>query len=326
MCSCCRNAKYWIRYENKVGESSLIVTDTDDEDSGTRAGWSIEGRFKVALSGFVAVRDAPVSSINTLVSSISNSLTGVFDITNVGVGQAFVTGPTEPGQNVNGFVLTKLEFSTVILNELTVSVWTDRNGSPHNKLAEQTLTGDGIAVLQDVSADGLGAFLLPETKYWIRFESVGQTRLGVTSNADQDSDSLDGWSIERVGSRRFLVRLSGFTGTDAALVSNIGQNSDSSGDIPESGSDQSFMTGENEPGEDGYVLTELEFFAGKFTRRDAMLVSVWTDSNGSRGEKLVQRRVQGGGSTDFERRVVDGLDVFLLPGAQYWVRFEERGR
>ena len=70
------------------------------------------------------------------------------------------------------------------------------------------------------------------------------------------------------------------------------------------------------------MLTELEFFAGEFTRREEMLVSVWTDSNGSRGENLVQRRLQGGGSTAFERRVVDGLDVFLLPNAKYWVRFE----
>ena len=93
--------QYWIRYET-VGEATLIVTDTDDEDPDTRAGWSIEGRFKVALSGFVAVRDTPVSSINTLVSNINNSLTSVFDITNAGVGQAFMTfmtGPTEPGQN-----------------------------------------------------------------------------------------------------------------------------------------------------------------------------------------------------------------------------------
>ena len=309
--------QYWIRYET-AGEATLIITDTDDEDPGTFAGWSIEGRIKVALSGFVAVRDTPVSSINTLVSNLSNSVTGVFDIPNAGVDQAFMTGPTEPGQNINGYVLTKLEVNTVILNQLTVSVWTDRNGSRHRKLAEQTLTGDGIALLQDVSADGLGVFLLPETKYWIRFETVGQTRLGVTTDSDQDPDTLAGWSI----SRRFLVRLNGFTGTDATLVSNIGQNSDSSGDIPESGSDQSFMTGENEPGEYGYVLTELEFFAGEFTRREAMLVSVWTDNNG-RDQKLVQRRVQGGGSTDFERRVVDGLDVFLLPDAQYWVRFED---
>ena len=317
--------KYWIRYET-VGQATLIITDTDDEDPGTRAGWSIEGRIKVALKGSVAVRDTPVSSINTLVSNISNSLTSVFDITSAGVGQAFmtfVTGPTEPGQNINGFVLTKLEFSTVILGELTVSVWSDRNGSPHNKLGEQTLTGDGIAVLQDVSADGLGVFLLPETKYWIRFESVGQTRLGVTSNADQDSDSLAGWSIERVGSRRFLVRLSGVTGTDVTLVSNMGQNDDSSDSILGGGLDQSFMTGPNEPGEYGFVLTELEFFADGFARREAMLVSVWTDSDGSRGEKLVQRRVQGGGSTGHRvRRVVDGLDVFLLPNAQYWIRFE----
>ena len=317
--------KYWIRYET-AGQTTLIITDTDDEDSDTLAGWSIERRFKVALSGFVAVRDAPVSSIDTLVSNLSNSLTGVFDITSAGVGQAFVafvTGPTEPGQNINGFVLNKLEFSTVILGELTVSVWTDRNGSPHNKLAERTLTGDGIARLQDVSADGLGAFLLPETKYWIRFESVGQTRLGVTGNADQDSDSLDGWSIERVGSRRFLVRLSGVTGSDATLVSNIGQSSDSVEAIAVGGIDQSFMTGVNEPGEYGFVLTELEFFARDFIRTDAVLVSVWTHSNGSRGEKLVQRRVQGGGSTDLERRVVDGLDVFLLPRTQYWIRFVE---
>ena len=314
------NAKYWIRYET-VGAATLIVTDTDDEDSDTRAGWSIEGRIKVALSGSEAVRDTPVSSINTLVSNLSNSVTGVFDITSAGVGQAFVTGPTDPGQNINGFVLTELEFSTVILGELTVSVWTDRNGSPHNKLAERTLMGDGIALLQDVSVDGLGVFLLPETKYWIRFESVGQTRLGVTSNPDRDSDSRDGWSIERVGSRRFLVRLSGVTGTDAALVSNIGQSPLFTQFIEDGGFDQSFMTGGNEPGEYGYVLTELEFFAGEFTRREEMLVSVWTDSNG-RGEKLVQRRLQGGGSTDFERRVVDGLDVFLLPSAKYWIRFE----
>ena len=318
--------KYWIRYET-VGQATLIVTDTDDEDPNTRAGWSIEGRIKVALKGSVAVRDTPVSSINTLVSNLSNSVTGVFDITSAGVGQAFVafvTGPTDPGQNINGFVLTELEFSTVILGELTVSVWTDRNGSPHNKLAEQTLMGDGIALLQDVSVDGLGVFLLPETKYWIRFESVGQTRLGVTGNADQDSDSLEGWSIERVGSRRFLVRLSGVTGTDAALVSNIGQSGLSSAPILGAGGiDQSFMTGPNQPGQDGYVLTELEFFVEGFTRREAVLVSVWTDSyNDSRDENLVQRRLQGGGSTALLRRVVDGLDVFLLPNTKYWVRFE----
>ena len=83
------------------------------------------------------------------------------------------------------------------------------------------------------------------------------------------------------------------------------------------------MTGVNEPGEYGFVLTELEFFARDFTRRDAMLVSVWTDSyNDSRDEKLAEWRVRGGGTTDLARRVVDGLDVFLFPVTKYWIRFE----
>ena len=263
------------------------------------------------------------NTVATLASNINRPSSTPYDVPSGGGDQAFTTGPTEPGQNVNGYVLTKLEISILILNELTVSVWTDRNGSRDEKLAEQTLTGDGTALVRVVSVDGLGVFLLPETKYWIRFESVGQTRLLTTNFTDHDTDTLAGWSIEGVDLRRVLVRLSGFTGTDATLVSNIGQSGDFEWNIPGGGFDQSFMTGPSGPGQYGYVLTELEFFARKFTRRHEISVSVWTDSSGSRGEKLVQRRVQGGSSTALLRRVVDGLDVFLLPETQYWIRFED---
>ena len=263
------------------------------------------------------------NTVATLASNINRPSSTPYDVPSGGGDQAFTTGPTEPGQNVNGYVLTKLEISILILNELTVSVWTDRNGSRDEKLAEQTLTGDGTALVRVVSVDGLGVFLLPETKYWIRFESVGQTRLLTTNFTDHDTDTLAGWSIEGVDLRRVLVRLSGFTGTDATLVSNIGQSGDFEWNIPGGGFDQSFMTGPSGPGQYGYVLTELEFFARKFTRRHEISVSVWTDSSGSRGEKLVQRRVQGGSSTALLRRVVDGLDVFLFPETQYWIRFED---
>ena len=120
----------------------------------------------------------------------------------------FVTGPTEPGQNINGYVLTKLEFRAAIVNQLTVSVWTDSNGSPRQQTGRTDThvvsVGDGSARLQDVSADGLDAFLLPETKYWIRFEICGADEAGTSQRSphnkltthDEDSDSLDGWSIE----------------------------------------------------------------------------------------------------------------------------------
>ena len=159
---------------------------------------------------------------------------------------------------------------------------------------------------------------MADPKYWIRFVSVGQSSLSITDTDDEGLDTLDGWSIDG----RIQVVLQGFATFSDTLVSNMGQSEGLHTATLGSGSDQSFMTGDNEPGEYGYVLTELEFFAAEFTRRDAMLVSVWTDSDGSPGENLVQRRLQGGGSTALLRRVVDGLDVFLLPGAQYWIRFE----
>ena len=241
------------------------------------------------------------------------------DIPSGGFDQAFITGPTEPGQNVNGYVLTKLELATVRINELTVSVWTDSTGSPGAKLAEQTITGDGtFSVTRIVAADGLDVFLLPGTKYWIRLEAVGQVSVSQTNTGAEDPETLAGWSIE--GLVRFALK--GFATAVRPLVSNSGQNSDSAAqNIPARGFDQSFMTGPSAAGQYGYVLTELEFFAAGFTRSDEMLVSVWTDSSGSRGENLVQRRLRGGGSTALARRVVDGLDVFLLPNAKYWIRF-----
>ena len=254
----------------------------------------------------------------TLASNYEGTSVDYPDVPSAGLDQAFLTGPTEPGQT--GYVLTKLEFDTQRLNQLTVSIWTDSNGSRGEKLAEQSFTGDSAVLLQTVAADGLDVFLLPETKYWIRFETVGRSSLSISDTDDEDPETLDGWSIEG----RIKVRLIGFATDVRPLVSNIGQSDDSSAPILGAGGiDQSFMTGPNQPGQDGYVLTELEFFAEGFTRREAVLVSVWTDSyNGSRGENLVQRRLQGGGSTALLRRVVDGLDVFLLPNTKYWVRFE----
>ena len=234
-----------------------------------------------------------------------------------------MTGPTEPGQN--GYVLTKLEISTVILSQLTVSIWTDSNGSRDEKLAEQTLTGDSTFLTQVVSADDLDVFLLPETKYWIRYETVGQTRMGLTRSPGEDPDTLAGWSIAARFEGRYLVRLSGFATGVRPLVSNMGQSQAAHESIPGRGSEQSFMTGPSGPGQDGYVLTELEFFASNFTRRDEIIVSVWTDNDGSRGENLAQRRLQGGGTTAQVRLVVDGLDVFLFPETKYWIRFEEVG-
>ena len=236
---------------------------------------------------------------------------------NAGLDQAFTTGPIEPG-----YVLTNLEFVTQRLNQLTVSIWTDSNGSRDQKLAEQTLTGDGTALVQVVSADGLDVFLLPETKYWIRFESVGQATLMITDTDDEDPGRA-GWSIEG----RLLVLLSGFAATgNPPLVSNMGQSPDVSAQpIRSGGSEQSFMTGPSAAGKNGYVLTGLEFFASNFTRRDEIIVSVWTDSSGSPGKNLAQWRIRGEGTTDTVRPVVDGLDVFLFPETKYWIRFEEVG-
>ena len=166
------------------------------------------------------------NTVVTLASNINQTQTHGTVVTSAGLNQQFTTGPNETGQY--GYVLTKLESNPSTLSELTVSIWTDSNGSLGTKLAEQTLTGaPGV-----VSADGLDVFLLPETKYWIRFESVGVTRLRGKITADQDSDTLAGWSID--GILNFAVRLSGFATIDTRpLVSNINQTQDSGFEVSE---------------------------------------------------------------------------------------------
>ena len=52
---------------------------------------------------------------------------------------------------------------------LTVSVWTDSSGSLGDQLAETDTHRRWHHLRTVVSWDGLGVFLLPETKYWIRF-------------------------------------------------------------------------------------------------------------------------------------------------------------
>ena len=95
---------------------------------------------------------------------------------------------------------------------------------------------------------------------------------------------------------RFSVRLSGFATDVRPLVSNMGQHDAGAAVIPDGGTDQSFMTGPSAAGKNGYVLTKLEFGVTNFTRRDEISVSVWTDSNGSPGKNLAQRRLRGRGT------------------------------
>ena len=61
-------------------------------------------------------------------------------------------------------------------------------------------------------------FLLPETKYWIRFETVGSTTLRTTTH-DEDTGTPAGWSIEE----NLVLKLSGFgkVNTAAAGVPTI---------------------------------------------------------------------------------------------------------
>ena len=152
----------------------------------------------------------------TLVSNINQTTTRPFDVPNAGADQGFTTGPTEPGQNVNGYVLTELEFFAgdfTRRDEISVSVWTDSNGSPGKNLAQRRLRGGGTTALVRLVVDGLDVFLLPETKYWIRFEEVGSLKLGHTSTGDEDSGGVAGRSIgeQPVGSIQF--GLSGFAAT-----------------------------------------------------------------------------------------------------------------
>ena len=239
----------------------------------------------------------------TLASTINRSVTHPLDVPNAGYDQAFMTGPTGPGQT--GYVLTKLEFTTLIINELTVSIWTDSNGSRDQKLAEQTLTGDGSFLQQDLSADSLSVFLLPETQYWIRYETVGQTRLPLTTLAD-DPETLAGWSID--GPNKVRLRLSGFATTRGTLVSNLNGTHSQVVEVLSAGLDQAFTTGPTEP---GYVLTELEINTAIVNQ---LKVSIWTDSNGSRGDKLAEQTLTGDGVSNIPNRLCGRLGCVPVAG------------
>ena len=155
-------------------------------------------------------------TVATLASNLNKTSASLFTVPNAGIDQAFITGPAEPGQI--GYVLTKLEISTRY-SQLTVSIWTDNNGRDE-KLTEQTIPG-ASGVTRLASADGLDVFLLPETKYWIRYETSSQASLAFTDTDAEDSDTLAGWSIEG----RIKVALSGFATGGRPLVSNMGQSS-----------------------------------------------------------------------------------------------------
>ena len=51
MCSCCRVPSIGFDSKNEVGDASLVIADTGDEDAGGVAGWSIGEATRLIIQG-----------------------------------------------------------------------------------------------------------------------------------------------------------------------------------------------------------------------------------------------------------------------------------
>ena len=73
------------------------------------------------------------------------------------------------------------------------------------------------------------------------------------------------------------------------------------------------------------MLDSFSFRA--FNANDFLIVSLWTDEGGSRGEKLAELgrvEAQPAEVSAYHDYTFEYLDMFLFPSTTYWIQFQVR--
>ena len=178
--------------------------------------------------------------------------------------QGFTTGS---GNSL--FLLESLEVQALVNSDfLGASIWTDNNGSIGDMLFDLGRVGGSEPTIYS-AAD---VYLLPNTKYWVRFEAQEFTLFAETEPEaktvglfgadldDEDSGGLPGWTIDgrvKVSLKGRVIDLGATVSfSENTLVTNF-VNSDVAG------SNISIMGQPFTTGNDRYILTSVKFKARK---------------------------------------------------------------
>ena len=244
--------------------------------------------------------------------------------------QSFTTGPGD-----SGFLLHSFSFRVWNSNDfLIVSLWTDEDGSPREKLAELGRLEQTFSA-QDHTLEYLDVFLFPSTTYWVQFQvrdaiydiegRSSPTIFSRTTATEMDTGSLPGWSFGgevKFGLKGRVVPFGRVTvDVEAELVSNLENDAHTGGFTAYVGSTpaQSFTTGSSSR---SYGLTAVRFNA-KTGTTPSLVVSIHEDNSGDPAATALFTLTGPAisGSVRQEYTYSAPANARLDPDTTYWVVF-----
>ena len=211
------NTKCWVVIDSVTAQArgTIVGTNSDEEDAGKAAGWSIANvaKRRAAILATAWVDHPPGWSLKMVIDGYAKgSRPGFYGagglVSNTGQAgddrdfadrfQAFTTG-----SNAGGYRLTRVDIAMHIpsaAHSYSVAIQSDSAGSPGTVLG--TLTNPASApptgrVLVQFRAPGDGIDLAPGTTYWVAFDHQGGLSLGTVGaeSAAEDAGAAFGWSI-----------------------------------------------------------------------------------------------------------------------------------
>ena len=207
------NTTYFVFVDSISGgrRLTLTLTNSDAEDAGAAAGWSIADgsrarqstgstwvgtgiaahTFKMDIIGYSK------GGARTLVSNTGQSDDDQLNVGTRDHAQQFTTGTASSGyalsavnlqMSVSGFTAT-----------FTVSICPDSSGSPGTGCTQLTAPTSLTTGINTFSVPAGGISVDPSTAYWVVVDSsassTGTTRLRSTDSGDEDTGAEPGWSI-----------------------------------------------------------------------------------------------------------------------------------
>ena len=205
------NTTYWMVVDVDTGDdnTSILGTYSDDEDTGTVAGWTIANtllfRIKTSTGAWVSQSSIFKFAVHGYANpSVSNTgqTDGSDDALDNDHAQAFTTG-----SHAAGYTLTRVDLeiqdTATTTPTYSVAIWSNTAANqPDSVLTNGTLTNPaslpGTFGLVQFTASG-GIDLAPNTTYWVVIDvnanPDSDTKLKRTTATAEDAGGATGWSI-----------------------------------------------------------------------------------------------------------------------------------
>ena len=209
---------YLVVIERVVSTADTIskaFTSSDNEDSGSAAGWSIANESRYFTNGtwstdtsnndMIEIRGAANPAPELQVSNAGQTLENLIDLESIlpKVGQAFTTGLNPAGYLLGSIGVDLYEYGGLagLGANLSVTLNADNNGHPGAALCTLSAPASVVGALETFDAPAACPTLTPRTTYFavierVVFDASLETRIAYTASTTEDIGSAPGWSIK----------------------------------------------------------------------------------------------------------------------------------